>query len=80
MATVDEDSTTELSYEECLHIVEGLEYVRKSKLAESPIVELAARLMQENKIRHLPSLNQFIEDLASNNVLRHLVYNLNPDN
>lgn len=80
MAPVDEDLTTELSYEECLHIVKGLEYVRRSKLAKSPIVELAARLMQQNKIRHLPSLNQFIEDVASNNVLRHLVYNLNPDN
>ena len=55
----------ELSYEECLRIVKGLEAVRKCHLTNSPIVERAARFMQRNKILHLPSLNLLIEDTAA---------------
>ena len=38
----------ELSYEDCLRIVKGLEAVRKCHLTNSPIVERAARFMQRN--------------------------------
>jgi hypothetical protein len=73
---LDQDSTPELSYEECLHIVKGLESVRRCKLTGSPIIEWAARFMQQNRIRYLSSLNQFIEEVASNSHLRYLVCNL----
>jgi hypothetical protein len=55
----------ELTYEECLKIVKGLEAVRRCHLTNTPIVERAARLMQRNQIHHLPSLNLFIEDMAT---------------
>jgi hypothetical protein len=55
----------ELTYEECLKIVKGLEAVRRCHLTNTPIVERAARLMQRNQIHHLPSLNLFIEDMAA---------------
>lgn len=77
---LDQDLTPELSYEECLHIVKGLESVRRCKLTTSPIVEWAARFMQQNNIRHLSSLSQFIEEVASNSHLRYLVYNLSLNN
>jgi hypothetical protein len=54
----------ELTYEECLKIVKGLEAVRRCHLTNTPIVERAARLMQRKQIHHLPSLNIFIEDMA----------------
>jgi len=77
---LDQDSTPELSYKECLRIVKGLESVRRCKLTGSPIVEWAARFMQQNQIRHLLSLSQFIEEVASNSDLRYLVCNLSPNN
>ena len=55
----------ELTYEECLKIVKGLEAVRRCHLINTPIVERAARLMQRKQIHHLPSLNIFIEDMAA---------------
>jgi len=55
----------ELTYEECLRIVKGMEAVRKCHLVNSPIVERAARLMQRNQIHYLPALNHFIEDMAA---------------
>lgn len=61
---IDENYKPQLSYDECLRIVKGLEAVRKCHLTDSPVVEKAARLMQHNKILHLPSLNHFIEDMA----------------
>jgi len=61
----DQNFKPELTYEECLHIVKGLEAVRSCHLINSPIVERAARFMQHNKIHHLPSLNLLIEDLAA---------------
>ena len=54
----------ELTYEECLKIVKGLEAVRRCHLTNTPIVERTARLMQRKQIHHLPSLNIFIEDMA----------------
>jgi len=62
---LDQNYKPELTYEECLRIVKGLEAVRRCHLINSPIVERAARLMQHNKIHHLPSLNLLIEDLAA---------------
>jgi len=62
---IDQNYKPELSYEECLRIVKGLEAVRKCHLTNSPIVERAARLMQCNKIHYLPSLNLLIEDTAA---------------
>ncbi len=61
---LDQNYKPELSYEECLRIVKGLEAVRKCHLTNSPIVEKAARFMQRKKIHHLPSLNLLIEDMA----------------
>jgi hypothetical protein len=62
---IDQNYKPELTYEECLRIVKGLEAVRRCHLINSPIVERAARLMQCNKIHHLPSLNLLIEDTAA---------------
>ena len=62
---LDQNYKPELSYEECLRIVKGLEAVRKCHLTNSPIVERAARLMQRNRIHHLQSLNLLIEDMAA---------------
>ena len=62
---LDQSYRPELSYEECLRIVKGLEAVRKCHLTNSPIVERAARLMQRNRIHYLPALNHFIEDMAA---------------
>ena len=62
---IDQNYKPELSYEECLRIVKGMEAVRKCHLTNSPIVEMAARFMQRNKIHHLPSLNLLIEDTAA---------------
>jgi hypothetical protein len=62
---IDQNYKPELTYEECLRIVKGLEAVRSCHLINSPIVERAARLMQHNKIHHLPSLNLLIEDMAA---------------
>jgi hypothetical protein len=62
---LDQNYKPELTYEECLKIVKGLEAVRSYHLINSPIVERAARLMQRKKIHYLPSLNQFIEDMAA---------------
>jgi hypothetical protein len=62
---LDQNYKPGLTYEECLRIVKGLEAVRTCHLTHSPIVERAARLMQHNKIHHLPSLNLLIEDMAA---------------
>jgi len=62
---IDQNYKPELTYEECLRIVKGLEAVRRCHLTDSPIVEKAARFMQRNRIHHLPSLNRLIEDVAS---------------
>lgn len=62
---IDQNYKPELSYEECLHIVKGMEAVRRCHLGNSPIVERAARLMQLKKIHYLPSLNLLIEDMAA---------------
>ena len=62
---IDQNYKPELTYEECLRIVKGLEAVRKCHLTHSPIVEMAARFMQRNKIHHLPSLNILIGDMAA---------------
>jgi len=62
---IDLNYKPELTYEECLRIVKGLEAVRSCHLINSPIVEKAARLMQRNRIHYLPSLNLFIEDMAA---------------
>jgi len=62
---MDENYKPQLSYDECLRIVKGLEAVRRCHLTNSPVVERAARLMQRNKILHLPSLNHFIEGMAT---------------
>ena len=62
---IDQNYKPELSYEECLRIVKGMEAVRKCHLTNSPIVEKAARLMQRNQIHHLPSLNLLIENMAA---------------
>jgi hypothetical protein len=62
---IDQNYKPELSYEECLRIVKGLESVRRYRLANNPIVERAARFMQRNKIHHLPSLNLLIGDMAA---------------
>jgi hypothetical protein len=62
---IDQNYKPELTYEECLRIVKGLEAVKTCHLTKSPIVEKAARLMQRQRIYHLPSLNQFIEDMAA---------------
>ncbi len=61
---IDQNYKPRLSYEECLHIVKGLEAVRRCHLINSPIVEKAARMMQHEQILHLPSLNHLIEDMA----------------
>jgi hypothetical protein len=62
---IDQNYKPELSYEECLRIVKGMEAVRKCHLTNSPIVERAARLMQRNRIHYLPALNHLIEDVAA---------------
>ena len=62
---IDQHFKPELSYEECLRIVKGLEAVRRCQLFNSPIVERAAILMQRRQIHYLPALNQFIEDMAT---------------
>jgi hypothetical protein len=62
---LDQNYKPELTYEECLRIVKGLEAVRSYHLINSPIVERAARLMQCKKIHYLPALNLFIEDMAA---------------
>ncbi len=62
---LDQNYRPELTYEECLRIVKGLEAVRRCHLANSPIIERAARYMQRNKIHNLPSLNQFVENMAA---------------
>lgn len=62
---IDLNYKPELSYEECLRIVKGLEAVKSCHLLNSPIVEKAARLMQLQRIHYLPALNQFIEDMAA---------------
>lgn len=62
---LDEDSTPDLSYKECLHIVRGLEAVRKRHLRNGPVVEKVATFMQRNRVRNLAWLNQLIEDMAA---------------
>ena len=62
---IDQNYKPELSYEECLRIVKGMEAVRKCHLTHSPIVERAARLMQRQRIHNLPALNHLIEDVAA---------------
>jgi hypothetical protein len=62
---IDQNYKPELSYEECLRIVKGLEAVKSCHLINSPIVEKAARLMQHQRIHYLPALNQLVEDLAA---------------
>ena len=62
---IDENYKPELTYDECLRIVKGMEAVRKCHLTNSPIVEKAARLMQHQRIHYLPALNHFIEDMAA---------------
>jgi hypothetical protein len=62
---LDQNYKPELTYEECLRIVKGLEAVRRCHLVNSPIIERAARFMQRNKIHNLPSLNLLIEDIAA---------------
>jgi hypothetical protein len=62
---IDQNFKPELTYTECLKIVKGLEAIRTYHLTHSPIVERAARLMQRNRIHHLPSLNLLIEDMAA---------------
>jgi len=59
-----EDLTTEFSYEECLHIVRGLETVKKRRLKNSPVVEKIAALMQQNGVRDMAWLSQLVEDMA----------------
>ena len=61
----DEDVITDLSYEECLHIVRGLEAFKKRHLRNGPVVEKVATFMQRNRVRNLAWLNQHIEDMAS---------------
>jgi len=61
---IDQNYKPELTYEECLRIVKGLEAVRSCHLINSPIVERAARLMQCQRIHDLPALNHLIEDVA----------------
>jgi hypothetical protein len=62
---IDQNYKPELTYEECLRIVKGLEAVRKCHLTHSPIIERAARLMQHQRIHYLPALNHLIEDTAT---------------
>jgi hypothetical protein len=62
---IDQNYKPELSYEECLRIVKGLEAVKSCHLLNSPIVERAARLMQHQRIHYLPALNQLIGDMAA---------------
>ena len=62
---IDENYKPELTYDECLRIVKGLEAVRSCHLINSPIVEKAARLMQRHRIYDLPALNHLIEDVAA---------------
>jgi len=62
---IDQNYKPELSYEECLRIVKGLEAVKNCHLLNSPIVERAARLMQRQRIHYLPALNRLIEDMAA---------------
>ena len=50
---LDQNFKPELTYEEYLKIVKALEAVQKCHLTNSPIVEIAARVMQHNKIHHL---------------------------
>lgn len=59
-----EDSTGDFSYEECLHIVRGLETVKKRRLKNSPVVEKIAALMQQNGVRDMAWLSQLVEDMA----------------
>jgi len=62
---LDQNYKPQLTYEECLRIVKGLEAVRSCHLMNSPIVERAARLMQRHTIHDLPALNHLIEDVAA---------------
>jgi hypothetical protein len=62
---LDQNYKPELTYEECLRIVKGLEAVRSCHLINNPIVERAARLMQRQRIHNLPALNHLIEDVAA---------------
>jgi hypothetical protein len=62
---LDQNFKPQLTYEECLRIVKGLEAVRSCHLTDSPILERAARLMQRQKIHDLPALNHLIEDAAA---------------
>jgi hypothetical protein len=62
---LDDNYKPELTYEECLRIVKGLEAVRRCHLTNSPIIERAARLMQTKRIHYLPSLNNLIENMAA---------------
>jgi hypothetical protein len=62
---IDQNYNPELTYEECLRIVKGLEAVKSYHLGNSRIVERAARLMQLKKIHYLPSLNLLIEVMAA---------------
>lgn len=68
---LDQNYKPELTYEECLRIVKGLEAVRSCHLTNSPIVERAARLMQRQKIYYLPALNHLIEDVAAKALKDH---------
>jgi hypothetical protein len=61
----DQNCNPELTYAECLHIVKGLEAVRRCHLTNSPIVDKAARFMQREKIYDLPALSHLIEDTAT---------------
>jgi len=62
---IDQNYKPELSYEECLRIVKGLEAVRSCHLTDSQIIERAAMLMQRQRIHDLPALNHLIEDAAT---------------
>jgi hypothetical protein len=68
---LDQNYKPELTYEECLRIVKGLEAVRSCHLINSPIVEKAARLMQRQRIHDLPALNHLIEDVAGKALKDH---------
>jgi len=43
----------------------GARSCKKCHLTDSRIVEIAAILMQHNKIHHLPSLDLFIKDMVA---------------
>lgn len=62
---IDQNYNPELTYEECLRIVKGLEAVKSYHLVNSLIVEKAARLMQRQRIHDLPALNHLMGDMAA---------------